>query len=100
MVETDPQGELSSIQLTNHPLSPLKSSFYDAYPEASWKKTFSQEFNVSISTLSSFISDNVCLACVNLVNRGISLIGVRTKYSSPNIYPVDSYLSQQISHDL
>lgn len=53
-VETDPQGELSSIQITNHPAITAQVLILRRLPpEASWKD-LSEEFNVSISTLSSF----------------------------------------------
>lgn len=53
-VETDPDGELSSIHLYNHPALTVQVLILRRLPpEASWKE-LSEEFNVSISTLSSF----------------------------------------------
>jgi hypothetical protein len=53
-VQTDPDGELSSIHLTNHPNITVQVLILRRLPpEASWKD-LSVEFNLSISTLSSF----------------------------------------------
>jgi hypothetical protein len=53
-VETDPEGELSSIHITNHPEVTARVLILRRLPpETSWK-TLAAEFNLSISTLSSF----------------------------------------------
>ncbi len=53
-VETDPDGELRRIHITNHPQVTCQVLILRRLPpETSWK-TISQEFNLSISTLSSF----------------------------------------------
>ncbi|MGB5959099.1 MAG: sigma-70 family RNA polymerase sigma factor [Coleofasciculaceae cyanobacterium] len=53
-VETDPNGELTSIHLLNQPAITAQVLILRRLPpEASWKD-LSEEFNVSVSTLSSF----------------------------------------------
>ena len=53
-VQSDPEGELSRIHITNHPEVTAKVLILHRLPpETSWK-TLSAEFNLSISTLSSF----------------------------------------------
>lgn len=53
-VETDPDGELSSTHLLNQPAITAQALILRRLPpEASWKE-LSEEFNVSVSTLSSF----------------------------------------------
>ena len=53
-VETDPEGELRRIHLTNHPQVTCQILILRRLPpETSWK-TLATEFNLSISTLSSF----------------------------------------------
>ena len=53
-VETDPDGELGSIHITKHPEVTCQVLILRRLPpETSWK-TLSQEFNLPISTLSSF----------------------------------------------
>ncbi len=53
-VQTDPDGELSRIHLTNHPnITAQVLILRRLPPEASWKD-LCVEFNLSISTLSSF----------------------------------------------
>jgi hypothetical protein len=53
-VETDPDGELSRIHITNHPEVTAKVLILRRLPpEASWR-SIAAEFNVSIPTLSSF----------------------------------------------
>ena len=53
-VETDPDGELSTIHITNHPKVTAQVLILRRLPpEESWK-TLAAEFNLSISTLSSF----------------------------------------------
>lgn len=53
-VETDPDGELSSIHIANHPELTAKILILRRLPpETSWK-TLATEYNLSISTLSSF----------------------------------------------
>jgi len=53
-VETDPDGELSRIHITNHPEVTAKVLILRRLPpEDSWK-SIAAEFNVSIPTLSSF----------------------------------------------
>lgn len=53
-VETDPDGELSSIHIANHPELTAKILIMRRLPpETSWK-TLATEYNLSISTLSSF----------------------------------------------
>jgi hypothetical protein len=53
-VETDPEGELRRIHITNHPQVTCQILILRRLPpETSWK-TLAAEFNLSISTLSSF----------------------------------------------
>lgn len=53
-VETDPEGELHRIHITNHPQVTCQILILRRLPpETSWK-TLATEFNLSISTLSSF----------------------------------------------
>jgi len=53
-VEADPQGELSRTHIANHPEVTCQVLILQRLPpEASWK-TLAEEFNLSISTLSSF----------------------------------------------
>lgn len=53
-VETDPEGELSRIHITNHPEVTARVLILRRLPpEASWK-SIAAEFNLSIPTLSSF----------------------------------------------
>lgn len=53
-VEIDPDGELNSIHLINQPAVTAQVLILRRLPpEASWKE-LSEEFNVSVSTLSSF----------------------------------------------
>lgn len=53
-VETDPEGELRRIHITNHPQVTCQILILRRLPpETSWK-TLAVEFNLSISTLSSF----------------------------------------------
>jgi hypothetical protein len=53
-VDTDPEGELSRIHITNHPEVTAKVLILRRLPpEASWR-SIAAEFNVSIPTLSSF----------------------------------------------
>jgi hypothetical protein len=53
-VETDPEGELGCIHITNHPEVTAKVLILRRLPpEHSWK-SIAAEFNVSIPTLSSF----------------------------------------------
>jgi hypothetical protein len=53
-VETDPDGELGRIHITKHPEVTCQVLIQRRLPpETSWK-TLSQEFNLPISTLSSF----------------------------------------------
>ena len=53
-VETDPEGELSSIHIANHPEVTCQVLILRRLPpETSWK-ALAEEFNISISTLSSF----------------------------------------------
>ena len=52
--KTDPSGELQSIHIQGHPLVTCQVLILERLPpETSWK-TMSAEFNISISTLTSF----------------------------------------------
>ncbi|MEW6491722.1 MAG: sigma-70 family RNA polymerase sigma factor [Cyanobacteriota bacterium] len=62
-VETDPEGELRRIHITHHPEVTCQVLILRRLPpETSWK-TLSQEFNLPISTLSSFYQHK-CLPCL------------------------------------
>jgi hypothetical protein len=62
-VETDPEGELRQIYITNHPEITCQVLILRRLPpETSWK-TLSAEFNLPISTLSSFYQRQ-CLPCL------------------------------------
>jgi hypothetical protein len=62
-VEADPEGELRRIHITNHPKVTCQALILRRLPpETSWKN-LSQEFNLPISTLSSFYQHK-CLPCL------------------------------------
>lgn len=62
-VETDPEGQLRSIHIKNHPEVTCQVLILRRLPpETSWK-ALSQEFNLPISTLSGFYQRQ-CLPCL------------------------------------
>lgn len=62
-IETDPERELSRLHITRHPEVTCQVLLLRRLPpETSWK-TLSQEFNLPISTLSSFYQQK-CLPCL------------------------------------